>query len=54
MNCCHSVGCGMTRRIMQSASRCTAAGHMMLWSAFTMMRATWSRRMNTRGISKNG
>src|SRR5262245_28102983 len=27
---CHSGGCGMTRRIMQSATRCTAVVHMML------------------------
>jgi len=26
-SCCHSVGCGMTRLIMQSATRCRAAIH---------------------------
>jgi hypothetical protein len=25
-----SVGCGMTRQTMQSATLCTSAGHMML------------------------
>jgi hypothetical protein len=25
---CHSVGCGMTRQIMQSATQCTAAVHI--------------------------
>jgi hypothetical protein len=28
--CCRSVGCGTTRQIMQSATRGTAAVHMML------------------------
>jgi hypothetical protein len=32
----YSVGCVMTRQIMQSATRCTAAVHMMLWCAFMM------------------
>jgi len=51
---CRSVGCGTTRRTMQSATRCTAAVHMMLWFAFTMPLAMWPKRTNTRAISKSG
>ena len=38
--CSRSVGFGITRLIMQSATRCTAADHIMPWFAFTMRLAT--------------
>jgi len=46
-----SSGMGTDRGpIMQSATQCTTAVHILLWSAFTMTLATWSRRTNTRAI----
>jgi len=41
-----------TQSGMQSATRSFSADHMMLWLAFTMKLATWSKRTSTRAISK--